>query len=102
VGSISLRRKESLWRAVIQDLLTGYRERFDAHLRDLEHEDALTKLRTAQQDIFDFSDAGPKTGRRRRSGTKLRRASRCPPELAQRIADLPGTGARLKAFRRAP
>ena len=47
--------KEGLWRAVIRDLVSGYKERFDAHLREYADADAVTKLRVLQEDMADFS-----------------------------------------------
>jgi len=49
--------KEGLWRAVIKDLLSGYRERFEAHRREFKHADAVSQLRALQEDILDFSAA---------------------------------------------
>ena len=46
--------KEGLWRALITDLLEDYREHFRARLRELEAEDAATRLRAVQEDMFVF------------------------------------------------
>lgn len=47
--------KTGLWRAVIELLLDGYRERAESRLRSLKGKDAVTQLRALQEDLFDFS-----------------------------------------------
>lgn len=49
--------KEGLWRAVIKELLSGYKERFEAHRRELKQADAVTQLRALQEDMLDVSPA---------------------------------------------